>query len=84
MTFFGYLRKPDPARPERDLSTAHMVRLDLKMLTVVADTPEAVTGPLRIGSGKNHVGYHLAAAHIALCQPFVATAGPYSASSCYG
>ncbi|WP_020552750.1 DUF3732 domain-containing protein [Embleya scabrispora] len=53
----------------------HMVRLDLKKLTVVADTLQGITELLRIGSGKNHVGYHLAA-HLALHQYFVAHGRP--------
>jgi hypothetical protein len=52
-----------------------LVRLDLKKLTVVADTPQGITELLRIGSGKNHVGYHLVA-HLALHQYFVANSRP--------
>lgn len=52
-----------------------LVRLDLKKLTVVADTLEGITELLRIGSGKNHVGYHVAA-HLALHQYFVANSRP--------
>ncbi|MFE3328865.1 DUF3732 domain-containing protein [Streptomyces sp. NPDC059176] len=52
-----------------------LVRLDLKKLTVVADTLEGITELLRIGSGKNHVGYHVAA-HLALHQYFVANTRP--------
>ncbi|MFE2129187.1 DUF3732 domain-containing protein [Streptomyces amritsarensis] len=52
-----------------------LVRLDIKKLTVVADTLEGVTELLRIGSGKNHVGYHLVA-HLALHQYFVANSRP--------
>ncbi|MEJ5867664.1 DUF3732 domain-containing protein [Pseudokineococcus sp. 5B2Z-1] len=46
------------------------IRLDIKRLTVVADT---ATGPVplaRIGSGENWVGYHLVA-HLALHAHFV-------------
>ncbi|MDA8263024.1 MAG: DUF3732 domain-containing protein [Actinomycetota bacterium] len=46
------------------------LRIDLKKLTIVADTP---TGPVpmdRMGSGENWVGYHLIA-HLALHQWFV-------------
>ncbi|MFF1351554.1 DUF3732 domain-containing protein [Streptomyces sp. NPDC058322] len=52
-----------------------LVRLNLKKLTVVTDTPAGITELLRIGSGKNHVGYHLAA-HLALHQYFTANARP--------
>ncbi|MFJ7189566.1 DUF3732 domain-containing protein [Streptomyces bacillaris] len=52
-----------------------LVRLDLKKLTIVADTLEGITELLRIGSGKNHVGYHVAA-HLALHQYFVANSRP--------
>lgn len=51
------------------------IRLDLRRLTVVADTP---TGPVpltRIGSGENWVGYHLVA-HLALHGHFVAQGRP--------
>ncbi|ARH89028.1 DUF3732 domain-containing protein [Streptomyces sp. MOE7] len=47
------------------------VRLDLKRLTVVTDTDDGVAELMRIGSGKNWVGYHLVA-HLALHQYFVA------------
>lgn len=52
-----------------------LVRLNLKKLTVVTDTPNGITELLRIGSGKNHVGYHLAA-HLALHQYFTANSRP--------
>ncbi|MET9888122.1 DUF3732 domain-containing protein [Streptomyces sp. NPDC006430] len=52
-----------------------LVRLNLKKLTVVTDTPDGITELLRIGSGKNHVGYHLAA-HLALHQYFTANSRP--------
>ncbi|WP_241235675.1 DUF3732 domain-containing protein [Streptomyces sp. KPB2] len=52
-----------------------LVRLDLKNLTVVADTDEGITELLRIGSGKNHVGYHVAT-HLALHQYFVTNSRP--------
>nr|WP_239476272.1 DUF3732 domain-containing protein [Streptomyces sp. CS090A] len=44
-------------------------------LTVVASTLECITELLRIGSGKNHVGHHVAA-HLALHQYFVANSRP--------
>ncbi|WP_256994990.1 DUF3732 domain-containing protein [Streptomyces sp. WY228] len=52
-----------------------LVRLDLKKLTVVTDAIDEVTELIRIGSGKNHVGYHLAA-HLALHQYFVSNHRP--------
>ncbi|SDS54969.1 Protein of unknown function [Streptomyces sp. TLI_053] len=52
-----------------------LVRLDVKRLTVVADTPQGPTELLRIGSGKNWVGYHIAA-HLALHQYLVANQRP--------
>ncbi|MCP3017359.1 DUF3732 domain-containing protein [Nocardiopsis dassonvillei] len=52
-----------------------LVRLDLKKLTVVTDAIDEVTELIRIGSGKNHVGYHLAV-HLALHQYFVANGRP--------
>ncbi|MGY4966665.1 DUF3732 domain-containing protein [Streptomyces sp. 900105245] len=52
-----------------------LVRLNLKKPTVVTDTPVGSTELLRIGSGKNHVGYHLAA-HLALHQYFTANSRP--------
>lgn len=51
------------------------IRLDLRRLTVVADTS---TGPVpltRIGSGENWVGYHLVT-HLALHEHFVAQGRP--------
>lgn len=41
------------------------VWLDVKNLTVVADTPDGARPLTRIGSAENHVGYHLVA-HLAL------------------
>lgn len=51
------------------------VRLDLKRLTVVTDSDEGVAELLRIGSGKNWVGYHLVA-HLALHQYFTVHGRP--------
>jgi hypothetical protein len=51
------------------------VRLDLKRLTVVTDSDEGVAELMRIGSGKNWVGYHLVA-HLALHQYFVVHGRP--------
>ncbi|MFD6279876.1 DUF3732 domain-containing protein, partial [Streptomyces sp. NPDC060209] len=52
-----------------------LVRLNPKKPTVVTDTPGGITELLRIGSGKNHVGYHLAA-HLALHQYFTTNSRP--------
>lgn len=41
------------------------LRLDPRALTIVADTPERAVPMSEIGSGENHVGYHIAA-HLAL------------------
>jgi hypothetical protein len=38
-----------------------LIRLDIRNLTVLADTDEGIVPLLRIGSGKNWVGYHLVA-----------------------
>lgn len=46
------------------------LRLDLKKLTVVADTADGPVPMERMGSGENWVGYHLIA-HLALHQWFV-------------
>lgn len=45
--------------------SAFPLRLDLKKLTVVADTPDGPLPMSRMGSGENWVGYHLIA-HLAL------------------
>ncbi|MCC6639649.1 MAG: DUF3732 domain-containing protein [Deltaproteobacteria bacterium] len=45
--------------------TAGSVRLDLARLTVVTDTDSGPAPLMRIGSGENWVGYHIAA-HLAL------------------
>lgn len=41
------------------------LRLDPRALTIVADTPERAVPMRDIGSGENHVGYHIVA-HLAL------------------
>ncbi|MEW5788285.1 MAG: DUF3732 domain-containing protein [Pseudomonadota bacterium] len=41
------------------------LRLDPRALTIVADTPERPVQMQEIGSGENHVGYHIVA-HLAL------------------
>ena len=41
------------------------LRLDPRALTIVADTPERPVPMREIGSGENHVGYHIVA-HLAL------------------
>jgi len=48
----------------------HPIRLDLKKLTVVAETPDGRIPLHRIGSGENWVGYHLVT-HLALAKWFV-------------
>ncbi|MGW5216148.1 DUF3732 domain-containing protein [Streptomyces sp. NPDC004051] len=45
------------------------IRLDVRKLTVLADTDQGITPLLRIGSGENWVGYHLVA-HLALHRYF--------------
>ena len=57
----------------QDLSLEHSrypLRLDLKNLTIVADTAEGPIAMAQMGSGENWVGYHLIA-HLALHQWFV-------------
>lgn len=51
------------------------LRLDLKRLTVVAQTPSGPAPLATIGSGENWVGYHLAA-HLALHRHFVTEGRP--------
>lgn len=56
-----------------DLSLEHSkypLRLDLKNLTIVADTADGPVPMARMGSGENWVGYHLIA-HLALHHWFV-------------
>lgn len=56
----------------RELGLEHserLIRLDIRNLTVLADTDEGIVPLLRIGSGKNWVGYHLVA-HLALHRYF--------------
>jgi hypothetical protein len=57
----------------RDLGLEHSkypLRLDIKNLTIVADTADGPVPMARMGSGENWVGYHLIA-HLALHQWFV-------------
>lgn len=57
----------------RELGLEHSefpMRLDLKKLTLVADTIDGAVPMNRIGSGENGVGFHLIA-HLALHQWFV-------------
>jgi hypothetical protein len=57
----------------RELGLEHSefpMRLDLKKLTLVADTVDGAIPMSRIGSGENGVGFHLIA-HLALHQWFV-------------
>jgi hypothetical protein len=51
------------------------LRLDLKKLTVVADTLDGAVPMVRMGSGENWVGYHIIA-HLALHQWFVQRSRP--------
>jgi prefoldin subunit 5 len=51
------------------------LRLDLKKLTIVADTADGPVPMDRMGSGENWVGYHLIA-HLALHRWFVERARP--------
>lgn len=58
----------DMTRWARGLRLEHgnrHVRLDLRRLTVVTDADDGVAELMRIGSGKNWVGYHIVA-HLAL------------------
>ena len=62
----------------RDLGLEHSkfpLRLDLKNLTIVADTADGPVPMARMGSGENWVGYHLIA-HLALHHWFVERARP--------
>jgi hypothetical protein len=62
----------------RDLGLEHSkfpLRLDLKNLTIVADTADGPVPMSRMGSGENWVGYHLIA-HLALHHWFVERARP--------
>jgi hypothetical protein len=61
----------DMTRWAEDLELEHTggVRLDLKRLTVVADTAEGPAPLMRIGSAANWIGYHLVA-HLALHRYF--------------
>ena len=51
------------------------LRLDLKNLTIVADTADGPVAMARMGSGENWVGYHLIA-HLALHQWFATRSRP--------
>ena len=62
----------------RELGLEHSefpLRLDLKKLTLVADTLDGAVPMSRIGSGENGVGFHLIA-HLALHQWFVQRSRP--------
>lgn len=62
----------------RDLGLEHSeypLRLDLRRLSVVADTDDGPIPMDRMGSGENWVGYHLIA-HLALHEWFVKRARP--------
>ncbi|NQT81596.1 DUF3732 domain-containing protein [bacterium] len=58
------------ARELRLEHSEHPLRLDLKRLTVVADSDEGPIPMERMGSGENWVGYHLVS-HFALHKWFV-------------
>jgi hypothetical protein len=63
----------DMTRLANELALEHtdgVVRLDLSRLTIVTDTDSGPAPLMRIGSGENWVGYHLAA-HLALHRFFV-------------
>lgn len=51
------------------------LRLDPRNLTIVADTPERPVPMREIGSGENHVGYHIVA-HLALHTWFASRRRP--------
>jgi len=56
----------------RELQLEHseyQIKLDINKLTVVADTPKGRIPLYQMGSGENHVGYHLVT-HIALAKWF--------------
>ena len=62
----------------RELGLEHSefpIRLDLRKLTLVADTVDGAIPMSRIGSGENGVGFHLIA-HLALHQWFVQRSRP--------
>lgn len=62
----------------RELDLEHSkfpLRLDLKRLTIVADTADGPVPMDRMGSGENWVGYHLIA-HLALHEWFAQLARP--------
>ncbi|RUO24444.1 DUF3732 domain-containing protein [Aliidiomarina minuta] len=48
----------------------HPIKLDLKRLTVVADTPDGKVPLYQMGSGENWVGYHLVT-YMALAKWFI-------------
>lgn len=63
----------DMTRWARDLGlehSEHRIRLDVKQLTVVADTPHGPTPLYQMGSGENWVGYHLVT-YLALAKWFI-------------
>lgn len=63
-------RMSDWARSLELEHSASPLRLDLKKLTIVADTPDGPVPMDRMGSGENWVGYHLIG-HLALHGWFV-------------
>lgn len=67
----------DMTRWARRLNLEHQtsVRLDLRRLTIVTDTPSGPAQLSRIGSAENWVGYHLIS-HLALHRYFVNESRP--------
>lgn len=57
------------ARELRLEHSEHPIKLDLKRLTISADTPEGAIPLYQMGSGENWVGYHLVT-HVALAKWF--------------
>lgn len=69
---------PQMTQWARDLNLEHSkfpLRLDLKKLTIVADTSDGPVSMDSMGAAENWVGYHLIA-HLALHQWFVQKARP--------
>lgn len=63
----------DLTRWSRELKlehSEHPIRLDLKKLTIVAETPNGRIPLYQMGSGENWVGYHLVT-HLALAKWFI-------------
>ncbi|HBC3995744.1 DUF3732 domain-containing protein [Vibrio cholerae] len=68
----------DMTKWARELKLEHSqypIRLDPKLLTVVADTPNGRTPLYKMGSGANWVGYHLVT-YVALAKWFIEQSRP--------